>query len=157
MSGVQSGQYYLMQIADVAQSELMRINFEDPGNIQMIDVGRKLRMTMISLDSAPRHWPQRVEIPIAEIYCETGIGLLGGLTADIRRPNMEISWSNDGGGTFTTPWIRELGRAGQKSLRVRVFNTGQTGPLGRRWRLDISDPVEVAIMGGDQAEIVHGV
>ena len=64
---------------------------------------------------------------------------------------MRISWSNDGGVTWGNPLHRELGAQGRAEHRVTVTRTGLTGPMGRRWRLDVTDPVHVGLMGGVQA------
>jgi hypothetical protein len=40
---------------------------------------------------------------------------------------------------------------------VTVLNTGVSGPYGRRWRLDISDPVYVGFLGGTQSSEVRAM
>lgn len=62
-------------------------------------------------------------------------------------PKVSISWSDDGGQTFGNALLRRLGSQGEQVL-VDVYRTGQTGPKGRQWRLQVSDPVEVALFGG---------
>jgi hypothetical protein len=52
--------------------------------------------------------------------------------------------------TWGNPLIRKLGRQQQTRTRVNLLNTGVTGPQGRRWRIDISDPVYVGFMGATQ-------
>jgi len=65
----------------------------------------------------------------------------------IVNPQVEISWSDNGGRTFGNPVLRDLGRQGRDTL-VTVSRCGLTGPKGRQWKLRVADPVEVALYGG---------
>jgi hypothetical protein len=78
----------------------------------------------------------------------------GGVVTDITaapgavNPQVAISCSKDGGLSYDIPSIRSL--MGQsKTLRARasVKNRGQSGPMGVRWRLEITDPVYRSLMG----------
>ncbi len=57
-----------------------------------------------------------------------------------------ISWSDDGGRTFGNPLERYLGTQGE-DVSIDIFKCGLTNRRGRQWRLQISDPVEVAFLG----------
>ena len=48
------------------------------------------------------------------------------------------------------PLLRKLGRQANARQRVSVLNTGLSGPQGRRWRIEVSDPVYVSLIGGEQ-------
>jgi hypothetical protein len=78
----------------------------------------------------------------------------GGLATDITapvwavNPQCAISCSKDGGVTFDTPSIRSLAPQGKtKRSRASVKNRGQAGPMGVRWRIDITDPVYRGLLG----------
>ena len=72
-------------------------------------------------------------------------------------PSVAISWSDDGGVKWSVPLIRKLGRHANARQRVTVLNTGLSGPQGRRWRIDVSDPVYVSLMGGEQSADIRAV
>jgi hypothetical protein len=62
--------------------------------------------------------------------------------ANVSNPVVAISWSDDGGVTWRGPSLRGIGQQQiVKTGRVSVKSTGLTGVMGRRWRMDISDPV----------------
>src|SRR5262252_81920 len=64
-------------------------------------------------------------------------------------PVMMISWSDDGGVNWGNPLVREMGPEAV-DRNISVFRTGMSSRHGRRWRIDISDAVYVAIFSGDQ-------
>lgn len=77
----------------------------------------------------------------------------GGTATDISAPpgaispNCAISCSKDGGLSYDTPSIRSLAQqAKTKRSRASVKNRGQSGPMGVRWRIDITDPVYRGLM-----------
>ncbi|MBV8474516.1 MAG: hypothetical protein JO107_10255 [Hyphomicrobiales bacterium] len=88
----------------------------------------------------------------------------GGAATDVTSPAnavapvVAISMSRDGGVTWGNPLIRSLGPQG-RALRVRVSvkNMGLSGPAGVRWRLDVTDPVNVSLLGGTQSSELHPV
>ena len=82
----------------------------------------------------------------------------GGTATDVTsppqavNPQVAVSCSKDGGLNFDLPSLRILGQQGKtKRLRVSVKNRGQSGPMGVRWRLDVTDPVYTALLGGMQS------
>ena len=82
----------------------------------------------------------------------------GGTAVDITSPpeaidpKVAISWSHNGGKTFGNPLIRRLGQQGvTRRRRVGVKNLGLSGPMGTRYRLDVTDPVYTALMGATQS------
>jgi hypothetical protein len=82
----------------------------------------------------------------------------GGLAIDVTsqpnaiNPQVAISCSKDGGYTWGNPLLRQIGQQGKiKRMRASVKNMGQSGPMGDRWRLDITDPVPVGFFGGTQS------
>jgi hypothetical protein len=96
-------------------------------------------------------FPNRTVIPRADFDFATGTGIATGPDPIATQPRVRISWSDNGGVHWGNPLHRELGVQGRGEQRVTVTRTGMTGPMGRRWRLDVTDPVHVGLMGGDQA------
>lgn len=90
-------------------------------------------------------FPSGIAIPRASFYFTTGVGSFSGGVAD---PKIEISWSLDGGYTYGAPVIRKLGGPGQTRSHPYVLNCGLSKGQGVRYRLRISDPVHVGLMGG---------
>lgn len=95
-------------------------------------------------------FPQRLAIPRADFDFALGVGRL---SADptIRAPQVQISWSDDGGERWSNALSRSLGRQGETKTRINVLRTGMSGAQGRTWRLDVSDPVYCALLGGAMA------
>lgn len=77
----------------------------------------------------------------------TGVGLAAGVDPIETDPRVLLSWSDDGGRTFGNDLERALG--GEGALKtVEAYRLGQCGARGRQWRLRVSDPVTVSLMGG---------
>lgn len=67
-------------------------------------------------------------------------------------PSVAISCSKDGGITYDNPSIRSLAlQAKTKRARASVKNRGLSGPMGNRWRLDVTDPVYTGFLGATQS------
>lgn len=98
-------------------------------------------------------FPGRIAVNRASFDFVTGVGDDRGISPIETDPQVSISWSDDGGRTFGTELLRALGTTGQQTT-VDVFRAGLTGQRGRQWKLKVSDPVEVSLMGGamDAAE-----
>jgi hypothetical protein len=82
----------------------------------------------------------------------------GGTVVDVTsppnaiNPMVAISCSKNGGQSWGNPLLRALGaQAKAKRARASVKNMGQSGPMGDRWRLDVTDPVYVGFLGGTQS------
>lgn len=113
------------------------------------EVGDELRAR---LESGPtKNFPNRMRVNRADFDFVVGVGDVTGVDPIETDPKVDISWSDDGGYTWSNPWQRDLGPQGESLQRVTVLNTGISGPMGRRWRLDVSDPVWFGVMGGDMA------
>jgi hypothetical protein len=126
----------------------------DDGNVYEIDptnheeAGESLRAR---LESGPvQQFPQRVRVARADFNLETGVGVATGTDPNQTDPTVEISWSDDGGISWSDPMLRKLGRQ-SVNANISVFRTGMSSRHGRRWRLDISDAIYVSIFGGDQS------
>jgi hypothetical protein len=130
------------------------IGDRNTGNIYEVDstnheeAGDPLRAR---IESGPvAKFPSRIRVPRAEFDITTGIGIATGTDPNQTDPQVEISWSDDGGVNWSNPVFRKLGRQGITDKRIAVNRCGLSGYKGRRWRLDISDAVPFAVMGGDQ-------
>lgn len=92
-------------------------------------------------------FPNRQRVGRADFNFTVGIGQATGTDPMQTDPTVLIEWSDDGGQSWSTPWWRKLGRQDITQQRVTVLNTGQAGPMGRRWRWTVSDPVWVGFLG----------
>ena len=108
-------------------------------------------------DSGPIHGAlvgapgKKLEMSRFELIMETGIGLLAGQGQD---PKIVLSFSDDGGRTFTTVGAGTIGKLGQFQHKVEWFCLGSF--YERVFRLQISDPVYVAIYSA-AADIEIGI
>jgi len=127
----------------------------DSGNIQQITsaayqvVGEPHRFR---IESGPvENFPNRIRVARADFDFVMGVGSATGIDPIETNPEVSISWSDDGGVSWSNPVLRRLGAQGESKTRVTLLNTGLSGPQGRRWRLDVSDPVYVGFLGGVQS------
>jgi hypothetical protein len=85
---------------------------------------------------------QRVFHKRLEIVCETGVGLKAG-QGEI--PAIVLSWSDDGGRTWTTAPGRNIGAIGDYRHRVEWHRLGSS--RDRVYRCLVSDPVRLNVIG----------
>jgi hypothetical protein len=117
----------------------------DPAKLTEVD-----NPLIATIESAPvQDFPNRIRVSRADFNFTVGIGDVTGTDPIETNPTVMISWSDDGGATFTDPWNRKLGTQADYAHRVTTLNTGLSGPQGRRWRIAVSDPVHFGLMGGD--------
>lgn len=95
-------------------------------------------------------FPNRIRIPRVDFDLATGVGHAGAAAANEQAPVAEISYSDDGGSTWSLPQQVPLGRQGEFFTRITLTNQGQSGPRGRRWRIDMSDPNYACLLKGVQ-------
>lgn len=113
------------------------------------EVGAPMRWRM---ESGPvRDFPNRMIVARADFDFITGVGQTSTTVENLLRPRVGVSWSDDDGVHWKNPLLRELGAQANAARRVYVTSTGQSGPAGRRWRLDVSDGVYVGFRGGRQS------
>lgn len=122
------------------------LGFIDPTSQQ--EFGQPVRMRMESGEVA--NFPNRTRVGRADFNWVTGVGMASG-TASQQNPQIEISWSDDGGSRWKYPVLRKLGAQAHAGQRVTVLNAGVAGPRGRRWRMDVSDAVYAGFINGTQA------
>ena len=97
--------------------------------------------------SQMHRFPGRIAVNRASFDFVTGVGMDRGISPIETDPVVSIDWSDDGGVTFGNALLRRLGTQGEQT-RIDIWRCGLTGRNGRQWRLRISDPIEVAMLGG---------
>ena len=78
-----------------------------------------------------------------------GVGEATGADPTATNPTVEVSWSDDGGSTFSIPRMVKVGRQAVGKSRVRVNQCGISGSQGRIIKVRMSDPVHFGLMGGE--------
>jgi hypothetical protein len=125
------------------------------GNIYSIDPTNFMEGTdplRQRMETGPvEQFPQRVRVAQANFKIDTGIGIVTGSDPIQTDPTIAISWSDDGGMTWSNPLLRKMGRQAQYKKNIQVTRTGMSTRFGRRWRLDVADPVYIAYLAGDQS------
>lgn len=91
-------------------------------------------------------FPGKAFIKRASFDFVTGVGIDAGIDPIESNPVVRISWSDDGGRTFGQPLTRPLGTQGE-DVSIDIFRCGVTGRRGRLWKLQCSDPIELAFIG----------
>jgi hypothetical protein len=107
----------------------------------------------VRLESGPvTSFPAGTRVGRADFMFETGVGIASGIDPIQTTPSCEISWSDNGGQDWAPPVIRALGRQSVTTDIVSLVGcTGRSTWNGRRWRVDVADPVPVGFMGGVQS------
>lgn len=125
----------------------------ETGNIQQItstafdEVSDPL---MCEVWSQPvQKFPARVRVATMYLDFAVGVGNAEGEDPIATDPSIEISWSDDGGTTWSIPRVRKLGRQSLGMSRVRVNQCGMSGSQGRIVKIKMSDPVHFGLMGGE--------
>lgn len=96
-------------------------------------------------------YPVGQRIARADFFFVPGQGQATSGDPSIVSPQVAVSWTRPDGVNFGNPLLRQLGQQADGRRQVYVTNTGIAGPNGRRWRLDITDPVYVGLLGGKQS------
>jgi len=103
------------------------------------------------IESGPvQGFPSRTRVARADFNFVTGVGDAEGPDPSGTTPQVGITWTQNLGVTWGNEIVRNLG-VQATPVEVTVLRTGMTGVQGRRWRLKVSDPVYVAMMGGSQS------
>lgn len=125
------------------------------GNLGYIDDGAYTEFSAAQLfrveSGLVADFPNRARVARADFEFVPGVGSATGLDPIQTNPSVSVSWADDGGTTWSNPLLRKLGRQSDGTHRVYVCNTGLSRAVGRRWRLDISDPVYAALLRGTQS------
>jgi hypothetical protein len=100
-------------------------------------------------------FPTRLQVPRADFNFVAGTGVADSLEPEVVDPMVDISYSDDGGNTWSIPQSRPLGQAGAYASQITVTRLGMTGAKGRRWRLSVSASVYVGLLGGDMQAVAR--
>jgi len=100
-------------------------------------------------------FPVRTRVARVDFEFQPGVGVATGIDPIQVDPTVEISWSDDGGTQWSVPIMRKLGRQADGRHACYATSLGMSGRYGRRWRLDIADPVYVGHIGGTQSLTVR--
>lgn len=99
--------------------------------------------TIISTHIFPAvHSEQRIQHNQFEVDIESGVGLISGQGSD---PIMLLSWSDDGGRTWSNEVNMPMGKIGEYKRRCEARRLGSS--LDRRYKISISDPVKRVVHG----------
>lgn len=101
-------------------------------------------LQMIIRSGCAANFPNRVALPGAYFDFTAGQGVASGEDD----PQVQVRWSLDGGASFGSPVLRDLGEQGEYSRKVQVNRLGMTRGKGVVFELMVSDQVHVGFMGG---------
>jgi len=123
-------------VGDSSSNKIQRLSLD-----YLTDAGGTIERMATSIpiqsgDEYSIHWFVRIDF-------ESGVGLTTGQGSD---PQAMLSYSKDGGRTFSGERFRSIGRIGQYLHRTYWRNNGKARVI--IYRVRITDPVKVAIMGG---------
>ena len=79
-----------------------------------------------------------------KFYSEFSLDCVTGEATQGDDPQVELSWSDDGGATYGNPVARSTGATGDYMASVRWYRLGQG--RDRVWRVDFSDDAPFAII-----------
>lgn len=102
---------------------------------------------------AVANFPARLGAPRVDFDFTSAVGMVAGEDPIQTDPVVLISWADDGGYSYGAPVTRRLGSQGESNPSVSVLRTGLVKARGRRFRLQVSDPIHVGFMGGQMAAI----
>jgi hypothetical protein len=92
---------------------------------------------------ALKDYPVSVRIPAIFFDFEVGLGRSEAPGREGYDPVAMLSWSHDGGATWSNPLARSLGRQGQRSALMTLRNIGRSSHRGTMLRWEITDPVDI--------------
>jgi hypothetical protein len=125
----------------------------ESGNVQQITstAAKEIDEPLIcEVWSAPLHdFPKRARGASAFFDFAVGVGDATGEEPIETDPSVEISYSTDGGQTFSIPRIRKLGAQSLGKARVRVNQIKACGAQGYIWKVTMSDPPHFSLMAGE--------
>lgn len=127
----------------------------DTGNILQLtsgsydEVGDPLMTEVWSLPI--QQFPGHIRVASIWIDLAVGVGIATGLDPIATDPDIDISWSDDGAQTFSTPRICKIGRQSQGGTRVRINQCGRSKSQGRIIKVRQSSPVHFGLMGGQMS------
>ena len=137
------GDYGSGDILEVSMSTYSDYNHADPSNPFPI-VSTRISPHIYDNESLHNIFIHRFQVDM-----ETGVGLTGNPYGDYVpgvRPKAQLSWSEDGGKTYSAVHFADIGIQGKRKQEVVWRKLGQS--KDRVWKLSISDPIRKHIIGG---------
>lgn len=131
------------------------------GDLQSTKIQR-ISSSVFSEDGAPliaraegylKDFPARMRVPSLDFDFTTGQGVAGGTVPIQTDPQVMLSWSHDGGASWSNPLLRSLGKQGEHKRQIRINNIGRSTPHGVRVAWAISDPVWIQFRGAVAPEL----
>ncbi|MCP4410184.1 MAG: hypothetical protein GY807_21065 [Gammaproteobacteria bacterium] len=115
--------------------------------------GKRLIRSMVSnyVDAGPG----RVRHNALFIDIETGVGDAEDTDAEDVNPEIIVSWSDDGGHTYTGNRQISIGEQGDYNLRLRINRLGMSRDKGRVYKIDFSAARPYAFLGA-YADVTGG-
>jgi hypothetical protein len=92
---------------------------------------------------AIKEFPANLRIP--EVSIDAAVGVSSHQEA---LPVAALSWSHDGGASWSNPLFRRMGLEGEFSRKLTVRNLGRSTHHGVRLRLVVDQPAPLVLMGG---------
>lgn len=104
---------------------------------------------MVEIETAPQGtFPQGARVNRLDLFLSAGVGVASGSDPIQTNPRISVSMSKDLGISYGNEWLREFGPQGL-SPNVTINNLGICGPKGVKFKIQCSDPVHFALIGGD--------
>lgn len=99
-------------------------------------------------ESAPlKDFPVSIRVSQVDLDFSVGLGNQLGVDPYETDPVVLVSWSFDGGATYSNPLVRSLGRQGEYKKLVKLHNLGRSSHHGLRLKWEVTDPVPVTFKG----------
>lgn len=112
---------------------------------------------VMRIESAPiSKFPNRGKIARIDLDITVGRGISTGTDPNQTDPTIEISVSRDGGVNWDPPRLVKIGQQAIADRRVYATRFGLSTGQGARVRIDVSDDVDVAVMGGEMLNELVG-
>jgi hypothetical protein len=93
-------------------------------------------------------FPNRLRCAQVTLSMALGTGINTGPDPRQVNPMATISWSDDAGVSWSSPLMRRIGPQATSLYPVRINRCGQTRDQGRRWKVQVFEPVDVELTGG---------
>ena len=95
--------------------------------------------------AAIKDFPGSMRIPNIDIDMTNALGGQNVPSPYMTNPAAMISWSKDGGATWSRPVARSFGRIGRYASKITVNGLGRSTAHGLRIRCDVVDPVPAVL------------
>jgi hypothetical protein len=105
-------------------------------------------LVMVAVSSTMSGFPSRASMSRLDLDIMSGVGIATGSDPIETNPVVSVSWSRDGGVTFDSPVIREIGAQGKYKQSVRVNRLGTASAKGAQIKVSCSDPRPISLFGG---------